>query len=280
MNKAILWAVGLVAGLGMSATPASATLVRITFDGTNGVSSSLWDGTNGTPTQETFGGSNTGADAQHRAYLTLPRENDGYPVALYRANLPADFAGAIVNSATFTTRDANFNGGGPTTNVELRRVSVPGASVTWDPGTGTRGTRFSPPHNGAQMFWSDFDVAGNNGIDWAGNPAAGPWNGGSTTDFRTTALSNLIDAETLDGNGLAATWDLTLLAQNWANGTWENDGFALSTLNATGNTGGYQLDTSGGDTRGLFIDYTPVPEPASLSLLALGGLAVLRRRSR
>ena len=280
MNKTILWAVGLVAGLGMSATPASATLVRITFDGTNGVSSSLWDGTNGTPTQETFGGSNTGADAQHRAYLTLPRENDGYPVALYRANLPADFAGAIVSSATFTTRDANFNGGGPTTNVELRRVSVPGASVTWDPGTGTRGTRFSPPHNGAQMFWSDFDVAGNNGIDWAGNPAAGPWNGGSTTDFRTTALSNLIDAETLDGNGLAATWDLTLLAQNWANGTWENDGFALSTLNATGNTGGYQLDTSGGDTRGLFIDYTPVPEPASLSLLALGGLAVLRRRSR
>src|SRR5678816_1418983 len=136
MNKTILWAVGLVAGLGMSATPASATLVRITFDGTNGVSSSLWDGTNGTPTQETFGGSNTGADAQHRAYLTLPRENDGYPVALYRANLPADFAGAIVNSATLTVRDANFNGGS-TTNVELRRVTVPGAGVTWDPGTGT-----------------------------------------------------------------------------------------------------------------------------------------------
>ena len=278
MKKSIMWAVVLGTVLGMSAA-ASAATVRITFNGTDGVSSSLWDGTNGTLTQETFGGSNTGADAAHRAYLTLPRENDGYPVALYRANLPADFAGAIVNSATFLVRDANFNGGGPTTNIQARRVNVPGAAVTWDPGTGTRGTRFSPPHNGAQMFWSNFNVANNNGIDWAGNPQNGPWNGGSATDFRNTALADLLATGTLDGNGTQASFDVTLLAQNWASGTWENDGFALSTLNAVGNTNGYQIDTSGG-SRGLTLDYTPVPEPASLALLALGGLALLARRSR
>jgi len=265
--------------VGMS-TAASAATVRITFDGTNGVSSSLWDGTNGTVDQNTFGGSNTGADPAHRAYLTLPRENDGYPIALYRPVLPADFAGAIVNSATFLVRDANFNGGAGTSNIQARRVNVPGANVTWDPGTGTRGTRFSPPHNGAQMFWSDFDVAANNGIDWAGNFQNGPWNGGSATDFRTTALADLLDAQTLDGNGTQASFNLTTLAQNWASGLWQNDGFALSTLNAVGNTNGFQIDTSGG-SRGLTLDYTPVPEPASLFLLALGGgLTLLRRRSR
>jgi hypothetical protein len=278
MKRTILWAVALGSFLGVSAA-APAAVVRITFNDVDGVASSLWDGTNGTATQEAFGGSNTGADLANRAYLTLPRENDGYPVALYRANLPADFAGATVNSATFLVRDANFNGGGPTTNIQARRVNVPGAGVTWDPGTGTRGTRFSPPHNGAQMFWSDFDVASDNGIDWAGNPQAGPWNGGSSTDFRTTALADLLDAQTLDGNGTQASFDLTLLAQNWASGLWENDGFALSTLNAVGNTGGYQIDTSGG-SRGLTLDYTPVPEPANLSLLALSGLALLRRRGR
>ena len=284
MKKTILWVMVLGTVLGTSAV-ASATLIRITFNDTDGVATSLWDAPPGTGTvsQEAFGGSNTGADPANRAYLTLPDENDGFPVALYRANLPADFAGATVNSATLVVREGFFNGGGPTTNVQLRRINLPGATP-WDPGDGTRGTRSTTPDNGAQMFWADFDVAGNAGIDWAGTPKAGPWDGGgiaggSSTDFRTTALADLIDAETM-GSGMTTTWDLTLLAQNWASGLWENDGFALSTLNSTGTTNGYQIDTSGTTERGLFIDYTPIPEPASLSLLALGGLAVLRRRSR
>ena len=279
MSRTILWAVAVAGFLGISTT-ASAVVVRVTFDDVDGTATSLWDAPPGTGTvsQETFGGSNTGADPANRAYLTLPDENDGFPVALYRANLPGDFAGATVNSATLVVREAFFNGGGPTTNVQLRRVNLPGATP-WDPGDGTRGTRSTTPDNGAQMFWADFDVAGNAGIDWAGNPKAGPWDGGSTTDFRTTALADLIDAQTM-GSGMTTTWNLTLLAQNWASGLWDNDGFALSTLNATGNTNGYQIDTSGTTARGLFLDYTPVPEPASLSLLALGGLAMLRRRSR
>jgi hypothetical protein len=273
----VLLSASVAAVLGFS-TVGFAAVVRITFNDVDGVATSLWDGTNGTAAEEAFGGSNTGADAQFRAYLTLPRENDGWPVALYRPVLPADFAGATVNSATFVGRESNFNGGGPTTNVELRRVNLPGATP-WDPGDGTRGTRFTTPDNGALMFWADFDVAANAGIDWAGNARVGPWNGGSATDFRTTALADLMDAETM-GSGLTTTWDLTTLAQNWANGTWENDGFALSTLNASGNTSGYQIDTSGTPARGLFIDYTPIPEPASLSLLALGGLGMLRRSRR
>ena len=279
MKKTTVWVMALGTVLGMSAV-ASAAVVRITFNDVDGVATSLWDAPPGTGTaaQEQFGGSNTGADSANRAYLTLPDENDGFPVALYRANLPADFAGATVNSATFVVREGFFNGGGPTTNVQLRRINLPGATP-WDPGDGTRGTRSTTPDNGAQMFWSDFDVANNNGIDWAGNPQAGPWNGGSATDFRTTALADLSDAQTM-GSGMTTTWTLTTLAQNWASGLWENDGFALSALNAVGNTNGYQIDTSGTPERGLFLDYTPVPEPASLSLLALGGLAVLRRRSR
>jgi hypothetical protein len=284
MKRTILWAAVVGIFLGMS-TPATAVVVRITFDDVDGVATSLWDAPPGTGTvsQETFGGSNTGADPANRAYLTRPDENDGFPVALYRANLPANFAGATVNSATLVVRESFFNGGGPTTNVELRRINLPGATP-WDPGDGTRGTRSTTPDNGAQMFWSDFDVAANNGIDWAGQAKAGPWDGGgvsggSSTDFRTTALADLINSQTM-GSGVTTTWNLTSLAQNWASGLWENDGFALSTLNAVGNTNGYQIDTSGTTDRGLFLDYTPVPEPASLSLLALGGLALLRRRSR
>jgi hypothetical protein len=279
MKTAMLRVMGLGAILSMSAV-ASAATIQITFNDTDGVATSLWDGTNGSAAQEAFGGSNTGNDSLNRAYLTLPRENDGWPAALYRANLPADFAGATVNSATFKVRDAFFNGGGPTANVQLRRINLPG-STPWDPGTGTRGDRFTTPDNGALMFWADFDVANDNGVDWAGNTVAGPWNGGSATDFRTTALADLIDSQEM-ASGTDTTWNVLTLAQNWASGVWENDGFALSTLLAAGNTSGYQLQTTGGDSpvRGLVIDYTPIPEPASLSLLALGGVAMLRRRSR
>jgi hypothetical protein len=153
--------------------------------------------------------------------------------------------------------------------------------VNWDPGSGTFGDRFTTPDDGAQRFWADFDTANNNGLDWAGNVVAGPWNGGSTTDFESTARADLIDTQNVAG-GQFTTWNVLGLAQNWANGTWAVDGFTINTFNnafpAT-ELGNYQL-RSDGTNRGLVIDYTPVPEPASLSVLALGGLVLLRRRGR
>jgi hypothetical protein len=270
----ILQVAALGAVLGAPAL-ASAAQIQIVFDDVDGVATSLWYGTDGNAAQTSFGGSNSGGEASNRAFLTVYNQNQGWGVALYRANLPADFAGATVNSATFTVRDAFFNGGS-ITNVDLNRVNLPG-NVNWDPGTGTNADRFTTPDNGAQRFWADFDVATDTGLDWAGNVVSGPWNGGSSTDFQTSAMGQVIDTESfVEPAGSNVTWDVLTLAQNWANGTWANDGFALTTFNSTG-TVGYQLQTTG-TGRGLIIDYTPIPEPASLGLLAVAGLFLLGRR--
>ena len=103
---------------------------------------------------------------------------------------------------------------------------------------------------------------------------------GSGMDGSVEALALLPSGDIVAG-GAFTTWNVQTLAQNWASGLWAVDGFTINTFNNAVPTelGNYQL-RSDGTTRGLVIDYTPVPEPASLSLLALGGLAALRRRRR
>lgn len=73
------------------------------------------------------------------------------------------------------------------------------------------------------------------------------------------------------------TVDVTPILQSWANGTPNYGLFADS-------TGNYSLYLSENTTNVnwqpvLVMDYSPVPEPTTLSLLALGGLAVVRRRA-
>lgn len=53
---------------------------------------------------------------------------------------------------------------------------------------------------------------------------------------------------------------------------------ALTILTTPGGDATFEGDLSAGQTRDLFLDVAP--EPATLSLLALGSLALLRRRRR
>lgn len=253
--------------------PALANTVTIHFDGTDGVVTSLfYDGNR----------DNMGSD---KGYMML--DNAAAPksrMGLARPVLPADLAGATVNSAILNAKDTWWNAS-VYTGVEVHRIS---STVAWQPGDGDWANRWSPGgDNGATVYFANHisggAAGGQGGTDWAGNPFT--WDDTATAQPVSTALgalianpANLTDGTyTVNGNGLLNTFDLTELVRHWADGSWANNGFAISMLNAVGSSGS-RLSLLG--SNGLTIDYTPVPEPASLLLLALGGLALLRRRGR
>lgn len=70
--------------------------------------------------------------------------------------------------------------------------------------------------------------------------------------------------------------DVTAIVQSWVTGAAPNYGFAQIKGNYT-----FALSEYGTQYQPvLFIDYTPVPEPATCGLLAMAGLTFLARRGR
>ncbi len=187
----------------------------------------------------------------------------------YVPTLPADFAGAIINSATFTIKALGYDQSStPITGVSVRRINT---AADWQPASGSCAWNQRYTANpGATYWWANNALTGTK-YDWAGNPFT--WNDSACAKFET-ALGDVIDTKDLDGTMAGVTFDVKTLAQNWASGAWANKGFCLNTTDPTANI--LDMTTSG---LGLVIDYTPAPEPMTMSLLVVGGLALLRRKA-
>ena len=263
----LLLALSLLAGVGQAAT------ATIHFNGTDGVTSSLWwESVAGWPAD---GNNNTGAEPG-RILLTRPTDDWYFPAGLFKFDLPADMVGATINSAALTMHETMYNGQ-TFGAVELRRINTP---ATWVAGDGTGGDRWGPMDNGVGQFFANYDKASDTGIDWLGNTGITMAAGWKANPFETTALADLIDTQDGVGNGATTIWNLKTWVQNVANGTWDNDGFCLwmgDAYNIVGTGGTIDMRMTR-DGEGLTIDYTPVPEPATLALLAGGLLMGLRRK--
>lgn len=121
--------------------------------------------------------------------------------------------------------------------------------------------------------------------DWNENTVT--WNsfvGGVQADgIEALALATATDgANNGDGNVLDGWYSLDLTAdvQAWADGA-ANYGWAILPIGTLGTNGIDFIASEGSPTSMrpmLTVEFTSVPEPAGMGLLALGGLALIRRR--
>ena len=100
------------------------------------------------------------------------------------------------------------------------------------------------------------------------------------------SLTSILLLGDVNGDGCVDDLDLTALAVHWQQATnlWDHGDFngdgIVDDLDLTALAVNWQQGCGGGGSFADALAAANVPEPATLSLLALGGVAVLRRRSR
>ena len=172
-------------------------------------------------------------------------------------DLPGDLVGGTLNSATLRldVYSTYFTAG----TVDVYRSLVPWvegpASQTWD----------------APANWLIYDY----GQNWNTNGAMG-----ATSDYDNSEVAS---AAFVYGYTGWLSIDVAGLVDDWVNNTATNYGFellagsldvCLYSHSREGETGGY------GNAPELVLDYTPIPEPATLFLIGTGLLGLLGRARR
>jgi MYXO-CTERM domain-containing protein len=279
---------GICAALALGATGTIAHADVITFQ--QGGSNALVSNYAGT--QDTFLNSSA-VDASYGALtVSIAGRDPGKPTAdpvvppslrtaLLRFNLSA-LAGqySSINSATLTLFQRETSAQFTDFTVNLYQVSA--ANGSWVQGTtDTDGTNTAGNPDWAHLSHDTQPWAGSPGLGTPGTDYVTPalssvtWNSGdagSTSDKNNTQYSFAIPASLIgdwiggNNSGLAIE-----------NADLQQDGLAqFASAEWTANPGG---GLTAPQIRPLLtIDYTPVPEPMGLGLLALGGAALLRRR--
>lgn len=114
----------------------------------------------------------------------------------------------------------------------------------------------------------------------AGTSTSGSWGVNGDTQWDPAVDSAVVPNVAVTKSSSFLVWTVTDIVQSWAEETVANRGFVLprSNTNYTVYFSEYGATTANYEPV-LFIDYTPVPEPATLALLALSSLMFVRRKA-
>lgn len=170
-------------------------------------------------------------------------------------------AGQTITSAKIQLKVAsvNQNGSGSWLNVKMSPMLVDWAEGTKNATTATAGE--------SCFMWRSYNTQ-----QW-GSATKGPQGG---TDYNNTTGPVV----TFNAANVTVEYDVTSMVQAWYAGT-PNYGVYLYGINsyyAAANIASSE-DATVANRPALVIDYVPVPEPATIALISLGGLFLLRRKS-
>jgi hypothetical protein len=262
--------VATIAVLCLLAPTAGANTVTFTFAGADSDATTIFYSASGGG-----GGRNQNNGAETALWLNSPTATYMQAGAdLFKVTLPGDIAGATVNSATLYLKEQYWD---VSLNVELRRINMP-TGTSWAVGNGTSSNRTTGSDSGAGQFFANYDPTSGTGVTWLGTTVSGSTIEAAQSTYtlgNTPALGDLLSTVAVSA-GQSFTCNLTTWAQNVANGTWNNDGFCLW----AGNDGYSGNVVENFTINGMTLNYTPAPEPMTMGLLVIGGIATLLRRRR
>lgn len=170
-------------------------------------------------------------------------------------------AGSVITGATLTLNLSSANAAA--VDIDLRRVLASWSEGTSDPG-GSEGQGIASATGDATWVHRTF-----NSVSWT---AAG-------ADFAATAsaTTSVGDLGSYSWTGAGMVADL----QAWLNSPSGNFGWAMvggESGVSTAKRFDSRNNNEGGIVPTLMIEYTPIPAPGAAGLLAMGGLAAMRRR--